>query len=246
MFVYVKLEKFKFKEPLNDALGALSAEAVNDEKCTDVKNIISKVHRQVCERASFSDLSRCSIATIFKNDAIGNFVIKLFSDCRVYCSTSYPHPSQKVLILSLSKNISEILCIDYLFLDGIWLGHCKDIVTLFSVALVVEKANMDEAIYVVEVTLIALFWYSKQVQGNKAFASEIFLKYLNKRDNDISPVFPRKYSQNIIKSKIETICSIFLLLKEAAGKMFDEKSCAIRAATVSNDLCRNGTSATEM
>lgn len=64
-----------------------------------------------------------------------------------------------------------MLCIDHFYLDGIRLFHSMDIRTQFLVALVLERANMDGALYAMEEPWIAQFWYAEQVQGEKSFGS---------------------------------------------------------------------------
>lgn len=149
MLRFFRINKFYFKQWPNEMLCARLANAFNDRKWTKVNNIIDKVHKHVCGHASFSEVKLLLHAKKLWNHATED-VTKLGTYCQTCRSTSYHQPSRLMSISSLSINTNEILCIDQFYLDIVGLFHFMDIATRFSVALVVERANMDKAVQAIK------------------------------------------------------------------------------------------------
>lgn len=138
-------------------------------------------------------------------------------------------------ISSLSKEFNEILCVDHLYLEDILLMHFMDLITRYSSALIITSTNLKEAVIVLEASWVSQFWYTDSIRAEKAFHVGLFKDYADKLGIATHPVPPGRHSKNSIESKHNIIRSIFLRLKENAGKDFDHSL----AVNITNDLYGN-------
>lgn len=141
-------------------------------------------------------------------------------------------------ISSLSKELSEIFCVNHLYLDEIRLMHCMYNSTRFLSAFIVKSASLDEAVIVFETSWIAKFWLPVSVQGDKAFSAGAFKAFLDAREFKFNPVPPRRHTKNSIESKCRIICSSFLKLQTESPDESTELH-ANRDVNISNDLYGN-------
>ena len=125
--------------------------------------------------------------------------------------------------------------------------HFMDLITRYSSALKVTSTNLKEAVIALEASWVSQFWYPDSIRTDKAFQIGAFKDYADKLGIAIHPVPPGRHSKNAIESKHNVIRTIFLRLKEDAGKDFDSTLAAYKAVSISNDLYGNDTmSAFEM
>lgn len=137
--------------------------------------------------------------------------------------------------------MNEVACIDFFYLERIGILHCIDLITRYLTRLIVESANMSNAIYSLEAIWFSAFWYPKEIQGAEAFSTDECLESLRSRVISFRPVLPGTHSWNMIEIKHPIIRSIILQIKKADRDNIDERSSPIRAITISNDLYENET-----
>lgn len=129
-----------------------------DKSWAEVKTVIDKVHKHVCGHANFTDMRMLLDRNNLWNDAVEKYVGNLISSCTACRSTASPQLSRKVLISSLSKQISDIVCVDHFYVHVVRLMHCVDAATRFSAAFVVSSASMNDAVFAFESCWISQFW----------------------------------------------------------------------------------------
>lgn len=172
-----------------------------DKSWAEVKAVIDKVHKHVCGQANFNDMRMLLDRNNLWNDAVEKYVGNLISSCTACRSTAPPQLSRKVLISSLSKQISDIVCVDHFYVHVVRLMHCVDAATRFSAAFVVSSASMNDAVFAFESCWISQFWEPTAIHGDKAFAYGSFMEFMNSRDIMIRLVPPRCHTKNSVESK---------------------------------------------
>lgn len=123
----------------------------------------------------------------------------------------------------------------HFFLDGLQVFHCIDSVTDFLADLIVEKANVCDAMHALQATWFAIFRFSEQMQGDKAFASKSFLAYLKFHDI-VFRLAPVEDTVTMWLGVRTQSLEAILCLSDADGEKFDDCAETIRAISVSNDI----------
>ena len=238
---YIALDRFTVTRNQGSTLSCLSAVTLDTTPWSDVKKIIDNVHKHVCSHGSFTDSKILLERNGIWNHAVASYLSEVVNDFTTCRSTAVLQTNRKVSISSLSKEFNVILCIDHLYLDGIRLTHCMDLVFRYSAAHVVSTATLTEAIIAFEACWVSQFWYPDCIRADTAFLLCEFKKYTENMGIPLQPVSPGRHSKNAIESKHNIIPSIFIRLKEAAGTELDPKLAAYKSVSISNDLYGNET-----
>lgn len=232
---YIPMDRFSQTKNFS-SISALSARPVPKRTWNEIKHIIEKVHKHVCGHASFSDFKMLLERNNIWNAAVEEYICQLINNCRSCKKSALPSPSRKVSISMMSKEFTEIVCVDHFYLNDICLIHFMELTSRFSSASVVHSKDMESVIKAFEENWVNHFWYPENIKGDKAFEEGAFSNYIKERDISFQLVPTGRHSRNPIESKHGSIRNIFVRLIDA---YMQPEIAAVKAVGISNELYGN-------
>lgn len=134
-----------------------------------VGKLVDSVHRHVCGHSSYADIRMLFIRNKLWSNEVQRYLSHIVSTCTSCKASSTPPPNRRVSLMSLKRQLNEVVCIDHMHLDSVTLFHAMDSAMRLSYAHVVSSAGLSEAVVAFESCWLQQFWPPSAVHADDAF-----------------------------------------------------------------------------
>lgn len=166
----------------------------------ETKKTIDRVRNHVCGHPNYRDTSTLLKRNKLWTEECAKYLSQLLEKC-VHCRVvDYPTLNRPVSLGSRSTEFNDTVAMNCFTLDPP-VFHCMDIATLCSTGSAVPTMDTENTVEQLENCWMTQFWPHGEIQGDKAFEINYFLRCL--QDNSIAfksaPL--RRHSKNPIGLK---------------------------------------------